>query len=123
MANAQPAAPPILLVFLINAGPLIAFVVLYALDFFNLVREGVYTEEDSPIGYLIFIVLVAIAGIPYALVQRRRAVKVHYELGGKPLGGRYTFYNVAFGVVLGIWALIIVCSVCSWIYITSQAAA
>jgi hypothetical protein len=123
MANASPAAPPILLVFLINAGPLIAFVVLYALDFFNLVKEGVYTEEESPIGDLIFIFLLAIVGIPYALIRRRRAVKVHYELGGKPLGGRYIFYNVAFGVVLGVWGLLLVCSVCSWIYITSRAAA
>jgi len=123
MANGVPTAPPILLVFLINAGPLIVFVILYALDFFNLVREGVYTEEESPIGDLISIFLLAIVGIPYALIRRRRVVKFHYEQGGKPLGGKYIFFNVAFGVVLGIWGLILVCSICRLIYVASVATA
>ena len=122
MASAEPTAP-ILIIFLIVAGPLIAFIILYALDFFNLAKEGVYTKEDSPIGAMLFILLFAIVGIPYALLGRRRAIKVHYELGGKPLGGRYIFFNVAFGVVLGTWALFLVCSVCSWIYLASGGAA
>jgi hypothetical protein len=122
MPSAEPSAP-ILIIFLFTVGPLIAFIILYALDFFNLAKEGVYTKEDSPIGTLLFILLLAIVGIPYALVRRRRAIKVHYELGGKPLGGRYIFFNVAFGVVLGIWGLILTCSICSWVYLASGGAA
>jgi hypothetical protein len=120
MGDGGPPALPTIYLFLIIGGPLIAFIILYALDFFNLAKEGVYTKEDSPTGDLLFILLLAIVGIPCALLRRRRAVKVHYELGGKRLGGRYIFFNVAFGVVLGVWALILVCSVCSWIYLASE---
>jgi hypothetical protein len=123
MDNGGPPAAPILLIFLINGGPFIAFIILYALDFFYLAKEGVYTKEDSPIGYLLFILFFAVAGIPYALLRRRRAVKTHYELGGKPLGGRYIFFNVAFGVVLGIWALILLCGTCALIYSASEGVA
>jgi hypothetical protein len=122
MDNGGPAAP-IIVIFLLNAGPLIAFIVLYALDFFYLAKEGVYTKEDSPIGDLLLIFLVAIVGIPYSLVKRRRAVRTHYELGGKQLGRKYIFFNVAFGVVLGIWALLVLCSVCAWINLATGGAA
>ena len=123
MENGGPATPPIIVLFLLYGGPLIAFIILYALDFFYLAKEGVYTKEDSPIGDLLLIFLVAIVGIPYALVKRRRAIKTHYELGGKRLGGRYIFFNAAFGVVIGVWTLLLLCGVCARIYVATRGAA
>jgi hypothetical protein len=61
-------------------------------------------------------------GIPHALINRRRAVKAYYEQGGKPLGGKYTFFSIAFGAVIGIWVLMALCHICSRIYLATSAA-
>jgi hypothetical protein len=107
-------------VFLVNGGPLIAFMILYALDFFALAKAGVYNKGDSPIGTLIFILLFAVAGIPYALIKRRRDVKFYRDEGGAPLGGRYTFFNVAFAAVIGLWGLLLLCGVFSLVYVSTH---
>lgn len=122
MDNGGISAPSIIIVLLVNAAPLIAFIILYALDFFYLAKEGVYPKDIKPWGEILFIAFVAIVGIPHALVNRRRAVKAYYEQGGEPLGGKYIFFSIAFGVVIGIWVLMALCHICGRIYLAKTGA-
>jgi hypothetical protein len=122
MDNGGTSAPLIIIVLLVYSAPLIAFIILYAVDFFYLAKKGIYPKEVKPWGEILFIAFVAIAGIPHALVNRRRAVKTYYEQGGKPLGGKYIFFSIAFGVVIGIWVLMLLCHICTRIYLAKTGA-
>jgi hypothetical protein len=91
---------------------LVAYVVLYLFDHYNLKREGVYApDEPFPIWWLALIILVAIIGVPAVLIARYGALRAYRDRGGPKLSGRHTFFNWAYAVML---VLLVPTTACCW---------
>ena len=89
---------------------IIAFAVVFLLDFYNLKREGVH-ELGFPWGEVVIIILIAIVGVPYVLIKRRGSVKEFNAKGGK-LSGWHTFFNLLYGAMLLVGLPAVLC--CWW---------
>ncbi len=93
--------------------PIIAFAIIYVLDFYSLKREGVYGKLASfPTTEVAFIIFLGILGFLLVLIRRRRAVKNYLAGGNKALSGTHRCFNVAYGIIIGFMSIWLVC----WFY-------
>ena len=98
---------------LVAFAPVIAFAIIYVLDFYSLKREGVCGKlAGFPSTEVALIIFLAILGVPFVLIRRRRAVKDYLARGNKPLSGTHRCFNVAYGIIIGFMSIWFVC----WFY-------
>lgn len=98
---------------LVAFAPIIAFAIVYVLDFYSLKKEGVYGKSAGfPATEVALIIFLGILGVPYALIRRRRAVKNYLAGGNKALSGTHRCFNVAYGIIIGYMIIWFVC----WFY-------